>query len=416
MIKKKVVLTVLLLCFIILFVESLGFLTYFAVFKECYSKRQMKNMLKQNLKYNGIAQIVKTGTGELFSGDQVEILHPYFGYLRDPERSKGISDNGFPSYQKRQHPIKTFNQITIGVFGGSFAKETFFLGIDHLKECFSRTHKKVNIINFSIGGYKQPQQLMVLNYLLSTGAQFDIVVNIDGFNEVALPYVENLKLGVSPFYPRNWLYRTKSLSDPIVIGLIGKMHFLRDLKRSATLYFKEYKLYRSPTLALIWRLLDNAIYSKIALTQVHLQELGRKGLGFAVKGPEYCSSSKAKMFDDLADLWMRSSLSMHYLCKAYNIKYFHFLQPNQYDSGSKIISLKERTNAFDPKHPYRDGVLNGYPRLRKRGALLIQNNVNFFDLTDAFKDHSETLYKDTCCHLNERGYQLIVEKICEFIM
>ena len=35
-------------------------------------------------------------------------------------------------------------------------------------------------------GYKQPQQLLVLAYFLSIGQPFDLVVNIDGFNEVAL--------------------------------------------------------------------------------------------------------------------------------------------------------------------------------------------------------------------------------------
>ena len=257
---------------------------------------------------------------------------------------------------------------------------------------------------------------MVLNYLLSTGYQFDIVINIDGFNEVALPYVENVKYGVSPFYPRNWLSRAKLVNDPVEVGLIGKIYFVKNLKHSGVLAVKKYKLYRSPTLTLIWRLLDNALSSRIALlSQVHLQELGRKGWGFVVKGPEYRSPSKAAMFDDLTDLWMRCSLSMHYLCKSYNIKYFHFLQPNQYDPGSKSLSFKEKKTAFDPGHPYRDGVLNGYSKLRKKGALLIKNNVNFLDLTDVFKDQPETLYKDTCCHLNERGYQLIIEKICSFI-
>ena len=411
---KKIALSLFALCLVLLCIEFFGFLTYFTVFHEFYSKKQVKKMLNQNLKVHVDTNITKAG--DLWVGSQVEILHPYFGYLRDPERNKGISDQGFPSFQKKQLSKKKFDQITIGIFGGSFAKETFFLGIDHLKECFFNTYKKVNIINFSIGGYKQPQQLMVLNYLLSTGAQFDIVINIDGFNEVALPYVENVKNGVSPFYPRNWLYRAKSLNDPVEIALIGKIHFIRGLKRSGALAVKKHKLYRSPTLTLIWRLIDNALSSRIALTRARLQELGRQGLGFAVKGPEYRSSSSAAMFDDLTDLWMRCSLSMHYLCKSYNIKYYHFLQPNQYDPDSKPLSFKEKKNAFDPKHPYRDGVLNGYPKLRKKGALLIQNNVNFLDLTDVFKDQPETLYKDTCCHLNERGYQLIIEKICGFIM
>ena len=33
-------------------------------------------------------------------------------------------------------------------------------------------------------GYKQPQQLMAYNYLLSLGAEFDAVINIDGYNVI----------------------------------------------------------------------------------------------------------------------------------------------------------------------------------------------------------------------------------------
>ena len=39
---------------------------------------------------------------------------------------------------------------------------------------------------FAHEGYKQPQQLLVLSYFLSIGQELDLVVNIDGFNEVAL--------------------------------------------------------------------------------------------------------------------------------------------------------------------------------------------------------------------------------------
>ena len=40
-------------------------------------------------------------------------------------------------------------------------------------------------------GYKQPQQLLVLAYFLSIGQPFDLVINIDGFNEVALSPLNN---------------------------------------------------------------------------------------------------------------------------------------------------------------------------------------------------------------------------------
>ncbi len=399
------------------FVESCGLLTYFAVFHDLYSKKEIKIRIQDNLYLKPDAPKIKTGNGfgDLQWADQVEVLHPYFGFSRDPDKNVGMTDQGFPSYHKKQIVKKSYDKINIAIFGGSFAKETYFLAIDQLKRCFSAGNRQVQVFNFSIGGYKQPQQLMVLNYLLAIGAQFDVVINIDGFNEVALPYVENVKLGVSPYYPRNWANRAKDLNNPLVVRLIGKIEVLKDQKRALAQFVKMHKLYRSPTLSLLWRLWDNNLNSKISETRADLQTMAQKGLGFTVHGPEYHNSSSTGLYRDLADIWMRCSLSMYFLCKSHHIRYFHFLQPNQYVPDSKRLSFKEKKTAYNHDHPYRDGVKNGYPELRKRGAVLIQNNVRFCDLTDIFTDNDATLYKDTCCHLNEQGYQLIVEKMCEYI-
>ena len=55
--------------------------------------------------------------------------------------------------------------------------------------------------------------LLVLNYMLALGQTFDLVINIDGFNEVALPPITNLPNQVNPFFPRNWFGKTAALKD-----------------------------------------------------------------------------------------------------------------------------------------------------------------------------------------------------------
>jgi len=59
---------------------------------------------------------------------------------------------------------------------------------------------------FSHEGYKQPQQLLVLSYFLSIGQPFDMVMNIDGFNEVALG-------GINDRY--GWTFRCPATSTLI---------------------------------------------------------------------------------------------------------------------------------------------------------------------------------------------------------
>ena len=48
------------------------------------------------------------------------------------------------------------------------------------------------------GGWKQPQQLLALSWILALGGELDVLINVDGFNEVALDGVENAERGVFP--------------------------------------------------------------------------------------------------------------------------------------------------------------------------------------------------------------------------
>ena len=60
--------------------------------------------------------------------------------------------------------------------------------------------KSFRFVRLAIDGNKQPQQLMTLNYLLTLGAEFDIVINLDGVNEASLPGMDNVPYG--PAEPR----------------------------------------------------------------------------------------------------------------------------------------------------------------------------------------------------------------------
>src|SRR5436305_14825248 len=58
-----------------------------------------------------------------------------------------------------------------------------------------------------MSGYKQPQQLLLLTYLLSQGAEFDVLINLDGFNEIGLHSSENMYQNTHPSFPRAWRFR-----------------------------------------------------------------------------------------------------------------------------------------------------------------------------------------------------------------
>ena len=91
-------------------------------------------------------------------------------------------------------------------------------------------HKELVFVNLALGGYKQPQQLMTLAYLLSLGAEFDLILNIDGFNEVALDEFENGAEKLFPAFPRGW--RTRIAVSDTNLGLSRSKLLLLDAERA----------------------------------------------------------------------------------------------------------------------------------------------------------------------------------------
>jgi hypothetical protein len=113
----------------------------------------------------------------------------------------------------------------------------------------------------------------------------------------------------------------------------------------------------------------------------------------------------------MADIWARSSLQLHHLCRSKGIEYYHFLQPNQYVEGSKPMSDEETKIAISSNSKYGMAAKEGYPFLIDRGKWLRDNGVSFTDLTMIFLHTPKELYIDDCCHLNMVGYSRIVKEI-----
>lgn len=85
--------------------------------------------------------------------------------------------------------------MLVGIFGGSVARQCCDQGAPRLAALLEWSPRFAGreVVPLCLGheGYKQPEQLLVLAYLLSLGQQFDLVINIDGFNEVALGTYNN---------------------------------------------------------------------------------------------------------------------------------------------------------------------------------------------------------------------------------
>ncbi|MCP4403562.1 MAG: hypothetical protein GY801_40435 [bacterium] len=349
-----------------------------------------------------------------------EVIHPYLGFVVNPQEAKGYSAYGFrgdiPTFHHNNDDV-----IILGIFGGSFAADTAQYGVDEIlaqiRQLPELEHKKIIVQPIALGGYKQPQQLLALTYFLSLGAHFDIIINLDGFNEVALAPAENAGL-IYPFYPRGWAARTSNFVDPIKLKLIGTMTILDNQITWWAHVFAAPLLRHNITANLIWHYRHSHLHNRrMNLSQRLEQDATKKAqeFGYMITGPTFHYETEEIMFQELATVWKRASLQMHHLCQANTIEYFHFLQPNQYVPGTKVLNSRELEIAFQEDHPYRRGVVHGYPFLAQAGKKLQEDGVNFYDLTKVFINDKNPLYSDTYCHLTTEGYQIIGSAIGKVI-
>lgn len=358
---------------------------------------------------------------DLDAGTFAEVLHPYLGFVQDPQRTSGLSAFGLHDMPPLMPPAT--NALIIGIFGGSFADQLTASArqtiIDILREDDRYRGRDIQVLSMALNGYKQPQPLIALSYFLALGAQFDVVIEVDGFNEVALPAAENVPQGVFPFYPRDWFSRLHLYPDAEDVLRVAELARLSQRQRALAARFSSGLWRRSPIANVIWLQIHARLQHDLAAREQELhqwQQRHEQAPGYVVTGPPLTFANPADLAVVLAEFWARCSRQMHQLCAANGITYLHILQPNQYVPGSKPMSADERRVAILDESPFRPGAIAGYPHLVRRGADLARLGVPFLDLSLLFQDVPDPLYRDNCCHLNDQGYAITATAIARFLL
>jgi hypothetical protein len=269
----------------------------------------------------------------------------------------------------------------------------------------------------ALGGFKQPQQLIALNYFVSLGAAYDYVINLDGFNEIVLPFSDNRPYGIFPSFPRHWNVYSQKLLDRDITLLLGTQAYLKAKQGSDATRFATSLIRYSNFALFIWKIRDQQYSKKIFDAETQLREkLVNAELEPQTRGPGYSFSDTTSFFEEQVKYWAQCSKQMHALATQSGFSYFHFLQPNQYLEGSKILTEEELEIAYEQGNfAYKDAVRKAYPMLISEGAALSKSGVIFIDLTMLFREEKASIYADKCCHLNKRGYDLIVTQIVSVI-
>ena len=268
--------------------------------------------------------------------------------------------------------------------------------------------RKVRILSTAAGGYKQPQQLLSLAFYLSSGGPLDILINLDGFNEVAALNI-NIQNRVHPAYPVFWWEVTRDFGGSEDLQRASALHLLRR-SRSLLADAAEH-LKGSVTASLIWRLSDRALERRIYTTAAELPP-ATEAPAFS-RGPPF-PSSPAEQRKRSVEIWANSSRAMQGLAESHGFAYYHFLQPNQYVRSARVFTREEQKRALSNRN-YAEIIPRWYPKLRLGGEQLERRGVAFFDLSFIFDDVEETVFDDDCCHLNPRGRRRLVDEIVKRI-
>lgn len=349
------------------------------------------------------------------------VVHPFFGYTRDPAVTNRWWDVTRDGFFRRKRPLAdpgTAKRIRIAVLGGSVANHFAFGGWPRMAAEIGRAtglpSEAIPVTSLAMGGYKQPQQLNIIAHHLARGDRFDVVINLDGFNELALPF-DNLRADLAPDYPVNWRTLIGGLPDVDRQRRAGEIAYLDDLRaRRARLCSG--LLAGSASCHLVWRLRDRPLANRQSTLRTSLAAADTEAdqgdrpedrRRFESQGPRPQDLDRSARYAALVAYWSHASLQIDAMARAHGIRYVHLLQPNQYLPGSKPLSDEELQHAYDPDIHHRAIIESAYPLLRAEGARLRERGVRFHDLTQLFAEVEEALYSDTCCHLNRRGNDLL---------
>ena len=334
------------------------------------------------------------------SGDKSTYPHPFFGFGVRQNFSLENSINNEPLFVNKVKIEENSKYVNILILGGSVAKHLSINNsndifkyqntqIDH-EEIFEKTinsyfqTNKFKVYNASIDGGKQPQQLFKLYYLDLLDVKFDVIINLDGFNELALTLSENYLINDHLIYPRNF--------SRLISTFNSSFDCLDDLNNRVSRF----------SYLPITELYD--LY-KIRNCHFYLEgESKNVGTRFS-RITKYKKEDFDKAITNTKKIWKISSEKIQTFSNSKNIIYMHILQPNQYLKSSKIFTKKERNLMNYEKY---GNIISKYYADLKFESLNVKNKA---DLRYMFLKNKNEVYRDYCCHLNNYGMHEISKEI-----
>lgn len=340
-------------------------------------------------------------------------VHPYFGFDNDDADAVQTSEIEYFAKPRAQW---TYDIV---VLGGSVSQAFAKFGKRKLELKLEADPRfagwEVRVFNQGRGGFRQPQQLHALEYLLDIGYRPDAVIDLDGFNEVALG-LQNARLKIHPALPSasHWAH----LASPAPGR--AKLDLMLAMRR------EQVDSERMLASADAWHLFASALTSRLVLSRLsdarsrysdahsaYEVALTSEADSAYFRGPTFDGTDDAAL-EICARIWRDSSIAMNAVCGVHSIRYLHCLQPTLHDEGSKPATPEESKDGAEPAE-WALGARLGYPKLRAQSASLSAAGVQFLDLSRAFEHVDERLYNDIC-HFSADGVHMLVEQVADALL
>lgn len=337
------------------------------------------------------------------------LLHAYVGF------DTGGSDDLCAAELALFAEPEAAERIDVLVLGGSvaagFGKDCNRQLKRGLEDAPQWRGREVRVFNAGRGGFRQPQLLHLFEYLYAIGYRPDIVIEIDGFNEVALG-LANARAGVHPVMPSISHWTHLASDAPLGPRALDAIAAVRNEQHAAQRVFERAEtlgLFHSVVGARIVQARLDASYARFAAaSEAFAASREVQGQRSYLVGPAFAGGDAAAL-DAAVEIWFQSSVALSAVCKEFGARYLQVLQPTLHDAGSKPLTENERKKGAEPL-VWAEGARLGYPKLRARGAELAQHGVEFLDLSQAFAAVTDELYYDVC-HFAPAGNRMLAVPI-----
>jgi len=352
--------------------------------------------------------------GQTRSTEQAEISlsklpHPFFGFVTNTNLGAGEPANHL-LHQDYENELRyrivldedprAPNTFTIGIFGASVAGAF----ADHViaDDTFRRqlqknipylSDKHVVIRNMAIGSSRQPAQFAIATQYMEL---LDMTINLDGYSEMNVIQFPRFPIEYPMF--ADAFYTTDGPSPYLYARTTEEICY-----RISTIPDDFRPLAFSSLYYLTWYNLSQRLHA--ALTPPRIAESD------AAWAKQFPRDEQRLLY---ARYYKKYSRYQHQILSANAVRPYFFLQPNQYVEDSKTFSADEREDALG----YGDAseVTARYRLLQEMIAELQKDGIAAYDLTAIYESVRETIYIDSCCHVNERGNRIIAENIAAAII